>query len=191
MISLTKIMILTLSLTVATSASVSADGIPHRQVADMLYELAFANRKVYTRDIVQRLSNEESIVTASEHFKDEKGLPLPAQMFRFAAEELLDETGEIGNFWLALRALTPINEAMGPITPVEEQGLQHGKANPEERFYAEENFFGKQSFVAIYADVANVEACVTCHNSHPKSPRNDFKLGDVMGGVIIRLFVTE
>ena len=191
MISLTKIMILTLSLTVATSASVSADGIPHRQVADMLYELAFANRKVYTRDIVQRLSNEESIVTASEHFKDEKGLPLPAQMFRFAAEELLDETGEIGNFWLALRALTPINEAMGPITPVEEQGLQHVKANPEERFYAEENFFGKQSFVAIYADVANVEACVTCHNSHPKSPRNDFKLGDVMGGVIIRLFVTE
>ena len=191
MISLTKIMILTLSLTVATSASVSADGIPHRQVADMLYELAFANRKVYTRDIVQRLSNEESVVTASEHFKDEKGLPLPAQMFRFAAEELLDETGEIGNFWLALRALTPINEAMGPITPVEEQGLQHVKANPEEPFYAEENFFGKQSFVAIYADVANVEACVTCHNSHPKSPRNDFKLGDVMGGVIIRLFVTE
>lgn len=191
MISLTKIMILTLSLTIAASASVAADGIPHRQVADMLYELAFANRKVYTRDIVQRLSNEESVVTASEHFKDQKGLPLPAQMFRFAAEELLDENGETGDFWLALRALTPINEAMGPLTPVEEQGLQHVKANPEERFYAEENFFGKQSFVAIYADVANVEACVTCHNSHPGSPRQDFKLGDVMGGVIIRLFVTE
>ncbi len=188
---LTKIMALTLSLTAVTSAGVAADGIPHRQVADMLYELAFANRKVYTRDIVQRLSNEESVVTASEHFRDEKGLPLPAQMFRFAAEELLDEAGETGDFWLALRALTPINEAMGPITPVEEQGLQYVKANPEERFYAEENFFGKQSFVAIYADVANVEACVTCHNSHPKSPRNDFKLGDVMGGVIIRLFVTE
>ncbi len=188
--SLLRSITLTLSLTVAVSVA-AADGIPHRQVADMLYELAFANRKVYTRDIVQRLSNEESVVTASEHYKNEKGLPLPAQMFRFAAEELLDETGETGDFWLALRALTPINEAMGPITPVEEQGLQHVKANPKERFYAEENFFGKQSFVAIYADVASVEACVSCHNSHPKSPRNDFKLGDVMGGVIIRLFVTE
>ena len=188
--SLTKIMILTFSL-VTASAGIAADGIPHRQVADMLYELAFANRKVYTRDIVQRLSNEEAVVTASEHFKDEKGLPLPAQMFRFAAEELLDESGETGDFWLALRALTPINEAMGPITPVEEQGLQQVKANPKEPFYAEENFFGQQSFVAIYADVASVEACVTCHNSHPKSPRNDFKLGDVMGGVIIRLFVAE
>ena len=189
--SLTKIVALTLSLTVAASAGIAADGIPRRQVADMLYELAFANRKVYTRDIVQRLSNKEAVVTASEHFKDEKGLPLPAQMFRFAAEELLDESGETGDFWLALRALTPINEAMGPITPVEEQGLQQVKANPKEPFYAEENFFGQQSFVAIYADVASVEACVSCHNSHPKSPRNDFKLGDVMGGVIIRLFVAE
>ena len=189
--SLTKIMILTLSLTAAASTGAAADGIPRRQVADMLYELAFANRKVYTRDIVQRLSNEESVVTTSEHYKGEKGLPLPAQMFRLSAEELLDDTGDMGNFWLALRSLTPINEAMGPITPVEEQGLQHVMANPKERFYAEEKFFGKQSFVGIYADVANVEACVTCHNSHPGSPRNDFKLGDVMGGVIIRLFGAE
>ena len=186
--SLTTIMILTLSLTVATSAGAAGDGIPQRQVADMLYELAFANRKVYTRDIVQRLSNEESIVTTSEHYKDEKGLPLPAQMFRFAAEELLDNSDDL---WLALRSLDPINPAMGPLTPVEEQGLQHVKDNPTERFYAEENIAGNQSFVAISADVANVEACVTCHNSHPGSPRNDFKLGDVMGGVIIRLFVTE
>ncbi len=187
---LTKILILTLSLTVAASAGAAGDGIPHRQVADMLYELAFANRKVYTRDVVQRLTNEESVVTTSEHFKKKKGLPLPAQMFRLAAEETLDEDGTDA-FELALRSLTPINEAMGPITPVEEQGLQHVMTNPKERFYAEEKIFGKQSFVGIYADVANVEACVTCHNSHPKSPRNDFKLGDVMGGVIIRLFVAE
>lgn len=186
--SLIKIMILTLSLTAAASAGAAGDGVPHRQVADMLYELAFANRKVYTRDIVQRLSNEESVVTTSEHYKDQKGLPLPAQMFRFAAEELLDNTDD---FWLSLRSLTPINLAMGPLTPVEEQGLQHVMANPKERFYAEEEIFGRRSLVAIYADVANVEACVACHNSHPGSPRHDFKLGDVMGGVIIRLFVAE
>ncbi len=188
--SLTKIMILTLSLTAAASATAAGDGIPRRQVADMLYELAFANRKVYTRDVVQRLSNEESVVTTSEHYKKKKGLPLPAQMFRFAAEETLDEDGTDA-FELALRSLTPINEAMGPITPVEEQGLQHVMANPTEPFYAEESYFGRQSLVAIYADVANVEACVTCHNGHPGSPRHDFKLGDVMGGVIIRLFAAE
>ena len=181
-----KIMILTLGLTAAASAGTAGEGIPHRQVADMLYELAFASRKVYTRDIVQRLTLEESVITASEHFMDTKGLPLPAQMFRFAAEELLENTDD---YWLSLRSLTPINLASGPLTSVEEQGLQHVMANPTERFYAEEQVFGRQTLVAVYADVANVQACVACHNGHSESPRHDFKLGDVMGGVVIRLFM--
>ena len=116
---LTKIIILTLGLTVAASADSAADGVPHREVADMLYELAFANRKVYTRDVVQRLTLEESVLTASEHYRDEKGLPLPAQMFRLSAEELF---GNTDSFYLSLRSVDPINFANGAISPTEEQG---------------------------------------------------------------------
>ena len=89
-------------------------GIPNRQVADMLFELALANRKVYTRDVVQRLSSEDRVIAASEHYIDQQGLPLPAQMFRLSAEELLGNTDD---FWLQLRALEPINFANGPVTP--------------------------------------------------------------------------
>ena len=184
-----RIMILTLGLAVAAGAASASDGIPHRQVADMLYELAFANRKVYTRDVVQRLTVDESVLTASEHYRDRKGLPLPAQMFRLSADELFDNTDA---FWLSLRSVDPINFASGPITPAEEQGLQFVVDNPTEPFYAEEkDLSGRRSLVAVYADIANVEACVACHNSHPKSPRRDFKLGDVMGGVVIRLFMED
>ena len=35
--------------------------------------------------------------------------------------------------------------------------------------------------VALYADVAVAAGCVGCHNGHPKSPRHDWVLGDVMG----------
>ncbi len=46
-------MILTLGLTAPAAAESGGDGgVPHHQVADMLYELAFANRKTYTRDVV-------------------------------------------------------------------------------------------------------------------------------------------
>ena len=180
-----KVVMLTLGLTVAAGAGADNAGVPYRQVADMLYELAFANRTVYTRDIVQRLGN-ESVVIASEHYIDEKGLPLPAQMFRLATEQI-----ETNDFWLSLRSLTPINFANGPLTPLEEQGLEYVKANPDEGFYAEDDSGGQPSFVAVYADVASVEACVACHNGHPDSPRRDFKLGDVMGGVIVRLFAPE
>ena len=185
--SMTRGLALILALGMATGAGSADDGIPRRQVADMLYEMAFANRKVYTRDVVQRLTLEEDVLTASEHYLDEKGLPLPAQIFRLGAEEILDNTDD---FWIALRSLDPINFANGPITPVEEEGLQSVAADPSKPFYAEEKgLTGRPSLVAVYADVASVEACVSCHNGHPKSPKQDFKLGDVMGGVVIRLFL--
>ena len=142
------VLVLALGLSVATGAGSAEEGIPRHRVADMLYELAFASRKVYTRDIVQRLSVEESVITASEHYREEKGLPLPAQMFRYSAEELLQNTDD---YWLSLRALTPINLASGPLTAVEEKGLQRVMDNPGEPFYAEEEVFGKQSLVAVYA----------------------------------------
>jgi len=42
-------------------------------------------------------------------------------------------------------------------------------------------------FTAIYPDVGVAPVCVSCHNGHKDSPRRDFKLGDVMGGVVIRI----
>jgi hypothetical protein len=42
-------------------------------------------------------------------------------------------------------------------------------------------------FQAIYADRAVSQACVDCHNTHPHSPKKDFKLGDVMGGLVIEI----
>ena len=184
------IMALTLGLAPTVAAQSGDDGgVPVRQVADMLYELAFANRKTYTRDVVQRLTLDESVLTASEHYRAEKGLPLPAQMFRLGADELLNNTDA---FWLSLRSLDPINFASGPLTPAEEEGLQFVMDNPKERFYAEEkDLSGRRALVAVYADIASVQACVSCHNGHAKSPRRDFKLGDVMGGVVIRIFMNK
>ena len=117
--------------------------LPARQVADMLYSLALANRTVYTRDIVQRLGPaHEGVVSASEQYLDAKGLPLPAQMFSLAAEEI-DNDG----YWLSLRSLDPINFANGPLTPVEEEGLQYVQTNPDKAFYAEDDSGAQPSIV--------------------------------------------
>ena len=42
-------------------------------------------------------------------------------------------------------------------------------------------------FTAVYPDKAIAPACVQCHNQHASSPRHDFALGDVMGGVVVRI----
>ena len=110
-------------------------------------------------------------------------LPLPAQMFRFGAEAVADETED---FSYSLLSLHPINKKNGPGTDLEQQGLQHVMDN-EESFYDEEELGGQRYFAAVYPDFAVSEACVDCHNNHKDSPRTDIELGDVIGGVVIRI----
>ena len=162
----------------------ASDGVPYPRVADMLYQVMSADREVYTRMVVQRLTVDEDIIAASEHFDDDGALPLPSQMFRLGAERVMDETDE---FSYSLLSLNPINKKSGPGTPLEEEGLQLVADNPGENFYGEEELGGERYFTAVYPDYAVVEACVNCHNNHKDSPRDDLEVGEVMGGVVIRI----
>jgi hypothetical protein len=37
------------------------------------------------------------------------------------------------------------------------------------------------------ADVMVSETCTTCHNSHPDSPKRDWKVGDVRGALAVSI----
>jgi hypothetical protein len=70
---------------------------------------------------------------------------------------------------------------------MEKEGLEYIAANPGENFYGEEELGGTTYFTAVYPDVAVAEACYVCHNEYKDTPKTDFKAGDVMGGVVIRI----
>lgn len=161
-----------------------ADGIPPKDVADMLHAVMDSDRTIYTRMIVARLVAEHKLIKASEFFEDDKAAPLPAQMFRFGAEMVADKTDL---FSYSLLSLWPINKQNAPRTELEKQGLAFVAENKGENFYGEEELGGTKYFTAVYADIAVAAPCVTCHNDHKDSPRADFKLDDVMGGVVIRI----
>jgi hypothetical protein len=57
--------------------------------------------------------------------------------------------------------------------------------DPKETFLGTHEVHDRQFFEAVYPDLAVSEACVSCHNSHPNSPKRDFKLNDVMGGIML------
>lgn len=179
-----KLAVLALGAAILMAAGVAAEGIPHRRVADMLYLVVSSDRAVYTRKVVQRLTRDKKIVTASEHFEDDSALPLPAQMFRFGAEKVEEQTED---FSYALLSLWPINKQNGPATELEREGLERVAENPEENFYGEEELAGQRYFAAVYPDIAVAEACASCHNNHKDSPRTDIEVGDVLGGVVIRI----
>ncbi len=162
----------------------SGGGISPQAATDAIHVVLEADRTAYTRLVVNRLDIEEKVIKASEHWKDEKALPLPAQMFR-AGAELAQEKG--AGFTYSLLSLWPINKQNSPKTAVEKEGLEFVDKNPGKNFYKEEELGGKKYFTAVYPDNAIAQACVTCHNEHPQTPRTDYKLKDVMGGVVIRL----
>ncbi|MEW6158471.1 MAG: DUF3365 domain-containing protein [Verrucomicrobiota bacterium] len=163
----------------------TASGFSARQMADALFTVMSADRAVYTRQVVNRLQNEEKIIKASEHWKDEKTLPLPAQMFRMGAETVAEKNP---GFTYALLSLWPVNKQNAPKTEVEKTGLQFvADGKGASNFYSDEVLGGKKYFTAVFPDVAVSPACVKCHNNHDDSPRTDFQLNDVMGGVVIRI----
>ncbi|MEN8167601.1 MAG: DUF3365 domain-containing protein [Pseudomonadota bacterium] len=159
-------------------------GVSPQAMADAIHTVLEADRTVYTRLIVNRLANEEKVIQASEHWKENKALLLPAQMFR-AGAELTQEKG--ANFSYALLSLWPVNKQNKPQTEAEKTGLQYVADHPQENYYTEETLGGARYFTAVYPDIAVADACVVCHNDHKDSPRTDFELNDVMGGVVIRI----
>jgi hypothetical protein len=168
----------------ATAGGVAAaDGVSYQELADALHTVMESDRTVYTRTVVNRLQNEEKVIKASEHWKDDKALPLPAQMFRFGAEMAAEKQKK---FTYSLLSEWPVNKQNAPRTPVETEGLK-AVASTKKPFYKEETIGGRKYFTAVYPDVAVSPACVSCHNEHKDSPRTNFRLGDVMGGVVLRI----
>ena len=150
-------------------------------VADYIHAVIAADRALYTNHVVDRLQ-EERVVIAAEAWKQRKALPLPAQMLLMSGKAV-QMSGSHLRFRLA--SLWPIYEANGPSTVFEETGLGVVAEDPDEVYSGIITRGNKRFFKAIYADRAVSKACVNCHNGHILSSKHDFKLGDVMGGIII------
>ncbi|RBP51348.1 Tll0287-like domain-containing protein [Arenicella xantha] len=179
----TKLAAVTTLAAISYSLNVHAEISPQR-MADAIFAVIESDRAIYTKHVVNRLQNEEEVITADEHWEDEQALPLPAQMLRMGAEEVAEK--DLGVTY-ALMSTWPINKQNEAVTEVEKAGMEYIMANPTKRFYSEETLGGVNYFTAVYQDIAVSEACVQCHNDHQDSPRDDFKVGDVMGGVVLRI----
>ena len=176
------------------SSEATVGGLAPEVVVDYIHTVAESDRTAYTKHVINRFKTLEGqekpngVVTAeaTEAWQEANGIPLPAQMFRMGAEL----ASEGGQFTYGLISPWNINDKQAPQDEFEEAGMQQvidtGEPYKEYREIA-----GQKYFSAIYPDKAVAEACVTCHNQHPvhkeRYPDKVFKLGDVMGGVVINL----
>lgn len=158
-------------------------GISPEKVASYVHAVLQADRTIYTNQVVNRMQ-EKGVVSAAEHWEQDNALPLPAQFLQHSGR-LVAESGQ--GIRYRLIGLSPIYQRNAPATDFERKALEALNRSPSAPVTGIVSSGRKQYFQAIYPDRAVSAACVSCHNSHPLSPKRDFKLNDVMGGIAITI----
>lgn len=161
--------------------------ISPKTVANYVHAVIQADRAVYTTEIVERMQL-RGIVVASENWEQRGTLPLPVQFLSESAR-LVAQNHKGVRFRLI--SLWPVNKRNGPSNEFERAGLEDVRVHPDRPYTGIIEKAGKRYFQGVYADRAVSQACVGCHNSHPETPKADFKLNDVMGGVVINIPLEE
>ena len=166
------------------SAAADQPGIPPETVTDYLHSVIEADRTFYSIHVVERLQKGGG-TKAAENWRAEKNLlPLPAQ-FLIESSELAAKTGSKVRYRLI--SLWPINPHNAPDSQSEKRGLESLLEHPERSVTGTVKVGDRTYFQAIYADRAVSQSCINCHNAHPDSSKKDFKMHEVMGGLVIEI----
>lgn len=159
-------------------------GIPPETVANYLHAVIEADRTFYTIHVVERMQKGGGVAAAEDWRAKKNTLPLPAQ-FLMESSALSAMTGTPVRYRLI--SLWPINPLNMPRNATEKAGLESLRTHPEQVVTGTVTQGNETYFQAIYADRAVSQSCVGCHNTHPQSAKNDFKLNEAMGGLVIEI----
>jgi len=165
----------------------SAGSVPLETVADYLHSVLEADRTFYTVHVVERMQR-RGVIESSEKWREVSALPLPAQFIQ-ESSNLSELTG--GRVRYRLISLNPVNKQNAPRSGFERKALEAVMAHPEQPFKGEVAEGGARYFQALYADPAVSAVCVSCHNADPRSSKQDYKLRDVLGAVLISIPMPE
>jgi two-component system sensor histidine kinase/response regulator len=133
---------------------------------------------LYTSEVVVRAQTRGIEVT--HDYQAKKGaIPLPPTL----TMELGKRIAEKG-YGVQVRLYSdypfPWRKDGGPRDDFEREALQYLRQHPDQPFARFEDFQGLPSLRYATADRMRA-SCVGCHNSHPDSPKTDWKEGDVRG----------
>jgi PAS domain S-box-containing protein len=136
-------------------------------------------RELYTSEVVGRLQA-QGIEVTHDYAAKAKAVPLPATLAMDLGERL--SRGRPGAY-VRLYSDYPFpwrKDRRAPLDAFEEAALQKLRQDPERPVHSFAEFEGRPSLRYAVADRMKA-SCVSCHNTHPDSPKTDWKEGDVRG----------
>ena len=143
------------------------------------------DRKQFTKNVVIKLKK-DGIVDVHpnrDYTNIDGGIPLPATF----VQEVSAKIKAKGVYSYDLLSKWNINKEKGLKSDFEREAFDYlfNKEGEEFARYMVHN--GIYSLRYATADTAAAAGCVNCHNNHAESPKHDFKLGDVMGILVVNI----
>lgn len=157
--------------------------VPVGQAADAAKELAAkyilatakAARTVYVKGVLAD-AGKGGLKPNEDWVKDDHGMMLPAQFVKELGKELKE-------FDLSLVGTDPLYASNAAKSDKEKEMLAELAKGKEKVIVVQDG----ATTIGMSADYAIVDSCADCHNKHPKTTKKDWKKGDFMGAIVVRL----
>jgi methyl-accepting chemotaxis protein len=135
-------------------------------------------RGYYTQNIV-KVAKENSLKVDFDHARKDDTIPLPATLIHDLGRILSEQKDGIK---LRLYSDFPFpNRKQRKIDGFGIEALKMLNSGERDRWVKQDTLNGQRVLRVAIGDRMQVSACIVCHNSHPLSPKTDWKLGDVRG----------
>jgi len=143
-------------------------------------------RGYYTKNVIKKVLANGGVKPSVNHAKEADGIPLPATFIHDVSALLAQN-----NTTVDLYSAFPFpNRADRQLDSFQSEAWAYLNANPDGVYARQSTEGGVETVRVAVADRLVAEGCVKCHNTHPASPKTDWRLGDVRGVVEVKNVIT-
>jgi len=137
-------------------------------------------RTLYSGNAVTRAKTVPGIVVTHDYLSKPGAIPLPATYLIELSKSISEQNPGMSVRLFSDHPFPWRKDEGGAKDGFEREALAYLRRHPQEKFVRVETFQGRPSFRYAEADIMK-PSCVECHNTHPQSPKRDWKVGDVRG----------
>lgn len=150
-----------------------------RRQAEDVGALISGMRSYYAENVVARIRSSQSSVPIVFNYEAIPGaIPLPATLSLELGKVVSERQANISYRFVS--DLPFKSRAPHPLDQFESHALMSLRVQPNQKLL-EVSWSGLTNRVRLMTPVIMSADCVACHNSHPDSPKTDWKVGDVRG----------
>jgi adenylate cyclase len=136
-------------------------------------------RGYYASNVVGRILTANGRTQVAHNYENIPGaIPIPATLSLELGRVISEQQQNIGYRFVSDYPFA--NRTPHVLDDFEKNALAALRAKPDQQIVEKSSTFLTDT-VRLVAPVLMGAACVNCHNSHPESPKRDWKIGDVRG----------